>query len=115
MQRLPERRNQTDIVSFRWLAGVMPLFAVLVRSSAAEPKPLLDPTELPPYPSVGSTEVLTHSQKSGRQLLSGITLSPANAYADEQALAKAVDDLKKQVDVAEAKAYRDDRKRPGPR
>src|SRR5687768_7133546 len=95
------------MVPFRCLAGVMTLFAVLFRSSAAEPKPLLDPNDLPPYPEV-SPAVLTHSQKSGRQLLGGITRGPANADADEQALAKAVDDLKKQVDAAEAKAYRDD-------
>ena len=96
------------MVSFRTLAWVMTLFTVLVGSSAAEPKGLLDPNDLPPYPSAGSPEVLTHSQRSARQLLGGLTFSPANADAEEQALAKAVDDLKKQVDAAEAKAYRDD-------
>jgi hypothetical protein len=96
------------MVSFRHLAWLMTLFAVLVRSSAAEPKPLLDPNDLPPYPSVGSPEVLTHSQRNARQLVGGLTPSPANADADEQALAKAVDELIKQLDAAEAKAYRDD-------
>jgi hypothetical protein len=108
LQRFPKRRNQTDMVSFRCLAGLMNLFAVLVHSSAAEPKPLLDPNDLPPYPSADPPEVLTHSQRNARQLLGGVTPSPANADADEQALAKAVDDLINQLDAAEAKAYRDD-------
>src|SRR5688500_12076340 len=96
------------MISFRCLAGLMILFTVLVRSSAAEPKPLLDPNDLPPYPSAGSPEVLTHSQRNARQLLGGLTLNPVNADADEQALAKTVGDLKQQLDKAEAKAYRDD-------
>jgi hypothetical protein len=98
------------MVAFHRLAWLMTLFAVLARSSAAEPKPLLDPNDLPPYPSVGSPEVLTHSQRNARQLWSGLTPSPANADADaeEQALAKAVDGAIKQLDAAEAKAYRDD-------
>jgi hypothetical protein len=109
LQRLPQRRKQTDVVSFRHLARLMPLFlVVLIRSSAAEPKPLLDPNDLPPYPSAGSPEVLTRSQRNARQLVGGLTPSPVNADAEEQALAKVVDDLKKQVDAAEAKAYRDD-------
>jgi len=95
------------MVTFHRLAWVMTLFAVLLCSSAAEPRPLLDPNDLPPYPSA-APGVLTHSQKSGRQMLGGITLSPTNTDADEQALAKEIDDLKKQVDAAEAKAYRDD-------
>lgn len=107
LQRVPERRNQIDMVSFRWLAGVVTLFAVLVRSSAAEPKPLLDPNDLPPYPSV-VPGVLTHPQKNGRYLLDGLAPSPADADAEEKVLAKAVDDLKKQLVAAEAKAYRDD-------
>jgi|SRR5687767_3879605 len=106
LQRSQERRNQTDMVYFRWLAGVMTL--VLVHSSAAEPKPLLDPNDLPPYPAAGSPEALTHSQRDARQLLGGSTPSPVNADADELALAKEIDDLIKQLDAAEAKAYRDD-------
>src|SRR5688572_8592414 len=96
------------MVSFHRLAGVMILFAVLVRSSAAERKPLLDPNDLPPFPSAGSPEVLTHSQRNARQLLGGLTLNPTNADAEEQALAKAVADLTKELDAAEAKAYRED-------
>jgi hypothetical protein len=72
LQRMPERRKQTDIISFRHLAWMMTLVAVLVRSSAAEPKPLLDPNDLPPYPSAGSPEVLTHSQRNARQLPGGL-------------------------------------------
>jgi hypothetical protein len=85
----------------------MTLFTLLTRSSAAEPKPLLNPNDLPPYPSAGSPEA-THSQRNARQLLGGITLNPGNADAEEQALAKAVDDAMKQLAVAEAKAYSDD-------
>src|SRR5688572_90814 len=95
------------MVYFRWLAGMMTLFAILIRSSAAEPKPLLDPNDLPPYPSVVPGG-LTHPQKNGRYLLDGLAPSPADADAEEKVLAKAVDDLKKQLAAAEAKAYRDD-------
>jgi hypothetical protein len=95
------------MASFHCLV-VMIWLPLVICTSAAEFNTLLDPSDLPPYPAAGSTEILTHSQKGGRQLLGGTTRSPDTADAEEQALAKSVDDLTEQVHATEEKAYHDD-------
>src|SRR5689334_11549403 len=91
-----------------WMVSLCSVF--LVRPSAAEVKPLLDRNDLPPYPSVESPADLTHSQQERASRIGGRNESSqaAGASAEEQTLAKELHELEKQVEAAEAKAYRDD-------
>jgi hypothetical protein len=97
------------MATLRWIARLTGLLTISASSFAAEPKPLLDPNDLPPPPSPGSPATLTHSQaEDARQFAGGLASSPPNADAAERALAKEVGDLKTQLDAALAKGYRAD-------
>jgi hypothetical protein len=105
LQRLTEAHINKGMASFRSFFQAISLLTVLVSSFAADPNPLLDPNDLPPYPTPGSLTVPTHSQQIRSRGKNPIAV-PADA--EEQALAKEVEDLQSQLDAAEAKAYRDD-------
>jgi hypothetical protein len=103
------RTMRVDFSPFCKLIGLL-LLAVVSSSTGADLKPLLAPSDLPPYPAMVADSQLTHTQQGTRQQLGGLDRSVANANADpeEQSLVREIDELKAHLADAEQKAYHDD-------